>query len=263
MRWQRRLKSYSSEDYTVFLVTQGRYASLVLRASFAESASNPKPKSRRACAKLEEILLMEGTTIWRTTAIPRQIHVASDGRLESGGMVGQFISTPFRFCLSCGVAYGGRARADFAKLATLGTEGRSTATTVLSLSAVRHLRREDAIAAESRKLLSFTDNRQDASLQAGHFNDFVEVGLLRSALFKAADHAGDQGLTHEVLTQRVFDALALPIELYTIDPAVRYAALTATQKSLRDVLGYRFISRSSTRLADCVTQPGTDRPRLH
>ena len=37
---------------------------------------------------------------------------------------------------------------------------------------------------EARKLLSFTDNRQDASLQAGHFNDFVEVGLLRSALYR-------------------------------------------------------------------------------
>jgi len=38
---------------------------------------------------------------------------------------------------------------------------------------------------EARKLLSFTDNRQDASLQAGHFNDFAQVALLRSALHKA------------------------------------------------------------------------------
>ncbi len=35
-----------------------------------------------------------------------------------------------------------------------------------------------------RKLLTFTDNRQDASLQAGHFNDFVQVGLLRTALLQ-------------------------------------------------------------------------------
>jgi len=172
-------------------------------------------------------------------AIPRQLHIAPDGRVEPGDLVAQFISSPFRFCLNCGVAYGGRARADFAKLATLGTEGRSTATTVLSLSAIRHLRRSNAIPPDARKLLSFTDNRQDASLQAGHFNDFVEVGLLRSALFKAAERVGDEGLTHEALTQKVFDALALPIDLYAIDPAVRYAALAATQRSLRDVLGYR------------------------
>ena len=37
----------------------------------------------------------------------------------------------------------------------------------------------------AKKLLSFTDNRQDASLQAGAFNDFVQVSLLRSALLAA------------------------------------------------------------------------------
>ena len=58
--------------------------------------------------------------------------------------------------------------------------GRSTSTTILGLSAVRELRRDDDLPDTARKLLSFTDNRQDASLQAGHFNDFVEIGLLRS-----------------------------------------------------------------------------------
>lgn len=173
------------------------------------------------------------------TAVPQEMRVAPDGRAEKLGVIAHFIPAPFRFCLKCGVAYGGRARADFAKLATLGSEGRSTATTVLTLSAIRHLRREQEIPAEARKLLSFTDNRQDASLQAGHFNDFVEVGLLRSALFKATQKAGDQGLSHDVLTQSVFESLALPMHLYALDPTVKYAALSATQKALRDVLGYR------------------------
>ena len=172
-------------------------------------------------------------------AIPREFRIAPDGSTNLRGVITQFIPAPFRFCLTCGVAYGGRTRTDFAKLATLGSEGRSTATTVLSLSAVRHLRHEEGITPESRKLLSFTDNRQDASLQAGHFNDFVEVGLLRSALFRAAQKAGNFGLSHEILTQSVFDALALPMELYALDPTVKYAALAATQKALRDVLGYR------------------------
>src|SRR5207248_6037397 len=44
------------------------------------------------------------------------------------------------------------------------------------------------------KMLSFTDNRQDASLQAGHFNDFIEVGVLRSALYRAVVQAGAEGL---------------------------------------------------------------------
>ena len=47
------------------------------------------------------------------------------------------------------------------------------------------LRHDDDLPDTAKKLLSFTDNRQDASLQAGHFNDFVEVGLIRSALFRA------------------------------------------------------------------------------
>lgn len=172
-------------------------------------------------------------------AVPRELRVAPDGRIAEDGLVAHFLPAPFRFCLRCGVAYGGRARSDFPKLATLGSEGRSTATTILSLSAVRHLRRDEALKPEARKLLSFTDNRQDASLQAGHFNDFIEVGLLRSALYRAAERAGEAGLTHDVLTQRVFDALALPLELYAADPDVRFAALTDTQRALRDVLGYR------------------------
>ncbi len=172
-------------------------------------------------------------------AIPQQLRIAPDGRVGTEGLTAHFIRAPFRFCLHCGIAYGGRARADFAKLATLGSEGRSTATTVLSLSAVRHLRHQGEIPPEARKLLSFTDNRQDASLQAGHFNDFVEVGLLRSALFRAAEAVGTPGLTHDVLTQKVFDALDLPLDLYALDGTVKYAALAATQRSLRDVLGYR------------------------
>ena len=55
---------------------------------------------------------------------------------------------------------------------------------ILGLSAVRQLRADDELPPEARKLLSFSDNRQDASLQAGHFNDFVEIGLLRSALHR-------------------------------------------------------------------------------
>ena len=173
------------------------------------------------------------------TAIPRAMRVEPNGGSGMAGVTAYFISAPFRFCLKCGVAYGGRARSDFAKLGTLGSEGRSTATTVLSLSAVRHLRHEEGIPPEARKLLSFTDNRQDASLQAGHFNDFVEVGLLRSALFKATQKADNDGLLHDVLTQSVFESLALPMDLYALDPTVKYAALSATQKALRDVLGYR------------------------
>ncbi len=88
-------------------------------------------------------------------------------------------------------------------------------------------------------MLSFTDNRQDASLQAGHFNDFIEVGVLRSAVYRAVQEAGVEGISHEELTQKVFNALNLPLHLYASDPSVKYQALTETQRALRNVLGYR------------------------
>jgi hypothetical protein len=74
-------------------------------------------------------------------------------------------------------------------------------------------------------------------LQAGHFNDFVEIGLMRSALYIACSRAG--GLTHEVLTEKVFEALNLPLSLYAVDPDVRYQAKADTERALKDVLGYR------------------------
>ena len=124
----------------------------------------------------------------------------TDGKENVGGHAGHFVESPFRFCLHCRVAYDFRTTSDFGKLTSLGTEGRSTATTILSLATIRHLRKEQTLDPRARKLLSFTDNRQDASLQAGHFNDFVEIGLLRSALLKACS-ANSGGLSHEVFTQ--------------------------------------------------------------
>jgi ATP-dependent helicase YprA (DUF1998 family) len=171
--------------------------------------------------------------------VPRKLEVFTDGRVSVGGLAVAYVPAPFRFCLACGIVYGGRARSDFFKLGTLGSEGRSTATTILALSAVRNLRNDPTLDPETRKLLSFTDNRQDASLQAGHFNDFVQVGLIRSALYRAAQKAAPGGLSHEVLTEKVFEALSLPLALYAANADVRFGALTDTQKAMRDVLGYR------------------------
>jgi len=167
-------------------------------------------------------------------------YVESDNgpTVEGDGLACHFVPAPFRFCLNCGVAYNARTRTDFNKLAALSSEGRSTATTILSLSAIRRLReapREDIPA----KLLSFTDNRQDASLQAGHFNDFMEVGILRAALYRAVQQAGAEGLRHDTLTQKVFEALNLPFEQYASDPGVKFQARNDTQQALRNVLGYR------------------------
>jgi ATP-dependent helicase YprA (DUF1998 family)/very-short-patch-repair endonuclease len=173
----------------------------------------------------------------RREKLPRHVIFLPFGTEGQDGVECVYIPAPFMFCLNCGVAYGPR-QGDFGKLATLSSEGRSSATTLLSLSAIRSLKTSD-LPQHAQKLLSFTDNRQDASLQAGHFNDFIEVSLLRGAVYRAVSAAGPVGLTHEVIAEKVFEALNLPLELYASDPGVRFQALHETQRALRQVLGYR------------------------
>lgn len=175
----------------------------------------------------------------RRDSLPKLIRIAADGTESEEGTTVHFVPSPFRFCLCCGVAYGSRQKSDFAKLASLSSEGRSTSTTILSLSIIRSLKAERTLADRARKLLSFTDNRQDASLQAGHFNDFIEVGILRAALYKAAADADIAGITHDELPEKVFRSLSLPVALYAKDPEVRFQALKDTQAAFRTVLAYR------------------------
>jgi len=171
--------------------------------------------------------------------LPQPLRVNLLGQETDGAPTAWFVPAPFRFCLHCGVAYGGREKSDYGKLATLSSEGRSTATTVLSLSVLRALRRDETLERRARKLLSFTDNRQDASLQSGHFNDFVEVALLRATLYRAVAAAGTEGVPHDVLAQRTFEALRLPVELYAVNPEVKFKQRHDTDRALREVLAYR------------------------
>lgn len=125
--------------------------------------------------------------------VPKSVWMRQDGTIVLEGSDGAVKmwhqKQPFSLCLSCGEFYTRREQ-EFKKLASLSSEARSSATTVLSST----LLRQAAGSADSRdKLLSFTDNRQDASLQAGHFNDFVHVALLRSALHAALVKAKELG----------------------------------------------------------------------
>ena len=65
---------------------------------------------------------------------------------------------------------------------------------------------------------------------------------MRAALYRAVSGAGADGLSHEVLAQRVFEALDLPVELYAVDPQVRFVARKETDRALREVLATRVIT---------------------
>ncbi len=206
------------------------------------SSSNPWPEDySQVIQRLPDDWLDKDLKVLkiRRGYLPKSIRIDKLGCEDTSGLDCHFIPAPFRFCLNCGVSYGFRQFSDFSKLTALGSEGRSTATTILSMSVIRSLAEQPKLEKQARKLLSFTDNRQDASLQAGHFNDFIEIGLLRAALYKAVKNESNEGITHEVLTQKVFQALNLPLSHYSIDADVKFAARNQTDRALRDVLGYR------------------------
>ncbi|MEU1447542.1 protein kinase domain-containing protein [Streptomyces mirabilis] len=173
--------------------------------------------------------------------VPRAVTVDPFGYEGRGELPAAFIPSPFLFCLHCGVAYEQTRGRDFAKLATLDQEGRSSATSLISASVVRSLKSvpEEALDKEARKLLTFVDNRQDASLQAGHFNDFVQITQLRGALYRAALNAGEEGLPHEELATAVTNALAIEPADYTGDSDQPPTLAKAAAKTLRDVIAFR------------------------
>ena len=120
------------------------------------------------------------------TRIPQKIFFDKEGNFsfqEELKYKGWFISEPLLIDPTSGSIFDAKT-AEYTKIIKIGGEGRSTATTVLSFEAITQLHAFDE-SYEKQKLLSFTDNRQDASLQSGHFNDFVKVGQLRSAIAKA------------------------------------------------------------------------------
>jgi DEAD/DEAH box helicase len=95
---------------------------------------------------------------------------------------GWFMKAPLLFDPTAGVFFDTKT-SEGTKLTKLGSEGRSTSTTIAAFSILNQLS-DAGFKQEDQKLLSFTDNRQDAALQSGHFNDFVQVVRLRAGIRK-------------------------------------------------------------------------------
>jgi ATP-dependent helicase YprA (DUF1998 family) len=173
--------------------------------------------------------------------LPREVWLGPGGAecLPGEGLRAAYLPSPFRFCLRCRVSYEQARGRDFAKLATFAAEGRSSAVTLVSTSIVRNLRHQADLPDEAKKLLTFVDNRQDASLQAGHLNDFVQVTQIRGALYRAAREAGERGLRHDDVAQRVALALDPPLTSFAQNPGVKFSQRDYVVGALRSVLSYR------------------------
>jgi len=173
--------------------------------------------------------------------VPMRLSVRTDGTVAEpraeAGVEAWFQPQPFLLCLRCGAAYDRTERNDFRKLTRLSHTGRSTATTLVSSSAIVQLREDLQVPVEARKVLSFTDNRQDASLQAGHFNDFILVALVRAALYRALSEQHE--LDHANITQAVFRALALEPAAYAKAPAAFGPGKRQNEEAMQRLLEYR------------------------
>lgn len=172
--------------------------------------------------------------------LPKKIYFDADGRysfVEPLSFEGWFISFPLLFDPTSGTFFDTRS-SEQTKLIGLGGEGRSTATTVLSLAVLNQLKSTGLTIKES-KLLSFTDNRQDASLQAGHFNDFIRVGQLRSSIFHALTK--HQSLDYSTIAFEVFSSLNIPQEQFAQYPSTFPGPAKDNADAFRDYLMYRIL----------------------
>jgi superfamily II DNA/RNA helicase/very-short-patch-repair endonuclease len=178
--------------------------------------------------------------------IPQHVRVHPDGAASaSDGLKSWFIPGSFRFCLACGTAHATSGK-DSLRLTSLSGEGRSSATTMLTLSSLRYLYEQDKeLSDDAKKVLGFSDNRQDSALQAGHFNDFLQVLLTRAALLSAVQKASGQTLGEKEVANAVFEALGFNRDdagvrsEYMQQPDVKGNNRRQVQDAMRAILGYR------------------------
>ncbi|MBV6447969.1 DEAD/DEAH box helicase [Nitrosomonas sp.] len=180
-------------------------------------------------------------------AMPYSVSVDVQGN-DGHGESFWYIPGKFRFCLSCGQLHEAHGK-DINRLASLSGEGRSSATTILTLTALRQLFDDTEPTSDQpdpRKLLGFTDNRQDAALQAGHFNDFVFLLTLRAGLIGALQNSNGE-LSEEHLSDTVFKALGFDrldeatLVEYLRTPKLMGLARQEAQRTLRYIIGYRLL----------------------
>lgn len=171
------------------------------------------------------------------------------GAINVDGALNEYWYIPghIRFCPRCGTVHEPMGK-DINRLSSLSGEGRSSATTMITMSVLKNLFDEEpgADGLDQRKMLGFTDNRQDAALQSGHFNDFVFLVTLRGGIVGALQKNGGV-LTEDSLPEEVFKAIGFNRNDYEAkseylnNPELFGLNLSDAQRALKFVLGYRVI----------------------
>lgn len=162
-------------------------------AWFRQTKAGPVPDSKKAAK------------------FPRKLYFDESGNCSDTKHLkfwGWFMQAPLLFDPTGGVFFDTKTN-EGTKLTKLGSEGRSTSTTIATFSILSQLQ-DAGYSPRDQRVLSFTDNRQDAALQAGHFNDFVQVVQLRAGIRKALASAPATTLTYANIGEAIFRALDLP-----------------------------------------------------
>ena len=148
--------------------------------------------------------------------------------------------SPFRFCLRCRTSYEQARGSDFAKLAKLSAEGRSSAMSLITASIVRTLRTWEGDL-DDRGAQAARVRRQPAGrLAAGR----ALQRLRRRSPSCAARCTGrwrrrPAGLTDEIVGQRVTEELGLTMADFARNPGAKYSQRDEAWRALREVTGYR------------------------
>ena len=151
------------------------------------------------------------------------------------------------FCPSCLGEFDPHSR-ERTNLAGLSGEGRSSATTIMTINLLSQMFCDSGMSEAQKKILGFVDNRQDAAMQSGHFNDFVSRVIMRSAMLAALKKQPDRRWKIDELAKGIFDALGFSdyddeeaqSDLYQ-DPDLAIPMKRKAEIDVLEILQYRIL----------------------
>ena len=179
--------------------------------------------------------------------VPVRVCLGMDGRENPASVDYYFMPGRPSFCPSCLGEFDSYLR-ERTSLAGLSGEGRSSATTMITMNLLKQMFADTDMPEGQKKILGFVDNRQDAAMQSGHFNDFVGRVVMRSATLAALERRRGEELMLGELAQGIFDVLGFSdyddeeaqADLY-IDPDLAPAAKRGLEEKVRDIFSYRIL----------------------
>jgi superfamily II DNA/RNA helicase len=94
---------------------------------------------------------------------------------DDEGEIGTLMPQPLAYCINCRTYHSGSN--EYSKIFLLNSVGRATGTDVIVAASI------NASPGDEKKVIGFTDNRQDAAFQAGHMDQWYNQIYFRRALY--------------------------------------------------------------------------------